>query len=68
MSSAGSEEPFFLVLKDCLALVPIFGRASWAITNQRTLAQGGKMSGQIFISHRRQESGWSARSLHDPRG
>jgi len=24
-----------------------------------------KMSGQIFISYRRQESGWSARSLHD---
>src|SRR5208282_3978071 len=27
--------------------------------------QGREMSGQIFISYRREESRWSARSLHD---
>jgi tetratricopeptide (TPR) repeat protein len=29
------------------------------------MAHGKKMSGQIFISYRREESRWSARSLHD---
>ena len=29
------------------------------------MANGKKMSGQIFISYRREESRWSARSLHD---
>jgi hypothetical protein len=31
-------------------------------------AQESKMSGQIFISYRREESRWSARSLHDRLG
>jgi TIR domain len=33
----------------------------WSIAD----GPGKKMRGQIFISYRREESGWSARSLHD---